>query len=460
MTGAKDTLRIHSAGLELLANVGIGVLGDGALSVFAGHGARIDGRRVFLPVGMVEQALADAPRTFTVRGRRPARDLEFGGASAVLASASGATFTVAGETLRPSTFADFETAVKLGYGSPVIHVHGNGPAALDLPMERRERTVLCTAHTLSDKLVQSYVSTPDELSAALTVANIVFGESWADQPRLIAVMNPTSPLQLSAEVCTSIETLAWLGQVVCATPCVMGGTTGPLSLAGILAQQHAESLAEITLAQLVRPGSPVLYGGTSAVSSMRDGGLLLGTAAHWLLMAETVRLGHELGLPVRAGGCLTDAHAVDYQAGAESAADMLVVLREGVDFVLHAAGMMSSFNGFSAEKFVLDEHFIELALQYYAGLSIDDLPEALDVIAEVGPAGSFLGRKHTRAHAPEFGREDLFGRDPAAARRARDAMNVSRAASRAVEARLAAYEPPDDLDAVVRRQLDEFCAEA
>ncbi len=256
MTGAEDTLRIHSAGLELLAKVGVDVLGDGALSVFAAHGASVDGRRVFLPVTMVEQALADAPRTFTVRGRRPARDLEFGGAAPVLASASGATFTVAGETVRPSTFADFEAAVKLGYGSPVVHVHGNGPSALDLPVERRERIVLCTAHALSDKLVQSYVSTPDELSDALTVAGIVFGESWANEPRVIAVMNPTSPLQLSAEVCTSIETLARLGQVVCATPCVMGGTTGPLSLAGILAQQHAESLAEITLAQLVQAGQP------------------------------------------------------------------------------------------------------------------------------------------------------------------------------------------------------------
>ncbi len=139
---------------------------------------------------------------------------------------------------------------------------------------------------------------------------------------------------------------------------------------------------------------------------------------------------------------------------------MLVVLREGVDFVLHAAGMLSSFNGFSAEKFVLDEHLIEMALQHHAGLSIDDLSEALDVIAAVGPAGTFLGCKHTRAHAAAFGREELFGRDPAAARRARDAMNVSRAATRAVAERLAAYEPPDDLDTVVLRQLDEFCAEA
>ena len=289
------------------------------------------------------------------------------------------------------------------------------------------------------------------------MVNVVFGESWADEPRLLGVLNTTSPLQLSAEVCYAIQRLAQLNQVLCLTPCVMAGTTGPLSLAGVLALQHAEVLAALTLAQLARPGSPVIYGGVSAVSSMRDGALHLGTPGHWLMMEATVRLGHELGLPVRAGGCLTDAHALDYQAGAESAVNLGMVLGEGVEIVLHAAGMMSSFGAFSAEKLVLDEHLIGLAMQLHRGLSLDDLDEALDVIASVGPGGTYLATRHTREHASEFERPGLFGRDAFAARLTRDAPDVGRVAAGLVEERLGAYRPPDDLDRVLRRQLDEYC---
>jgi hypothetical protein len=48
--------------------------------------------------------------------------------------------------------ARLRTSLKLGYGSPVVDVHGNGPAALAVPVECRGHATLYAASTLSDKL--------------------------------------------------------------------------------------------------------------------------------------------------------------------------------------------------------------------------------------------------------------------------------------------------------------------
>ena len=91
---------------------------------------------------------------------------------------------------------------------------------------------------------------------------------------------------------------------------------------------------------------------------MRSGALLMGAPQYWPLTEATVALGHRLGLPVRAGGALTDAHVPDAQAGAESALGLDAALRAGVDSVLHAAGILSSFNSFSLAKFVVDDELL------------------------------------------------------------------------------------------------------
>ena len=43
----------------------------------------------------------------------------------------------------------------------------------------------------------------------------------------------------------------------------------PITLAGALTQQNAEALFMISLAQLVRPGTPVVYGGFTSNVDMR-----------------------------------------------------------------------------------------------------------------------------------------------------------------------------------------------
>jgi len=201
--------------------------------------------------------------------------------------------------------ADVRSAVALTHQSANLGVYGLAIAALDVPEERRPQVVAHAVATGTDKPSRVDVTTPLELQVALDVAEILYGGEWHDRPRLWTVINTTSPLQLSVEAGRALLCLARLGQPVCLTACAMAGTTAPLTLAGLLAVQHAELLTGLVLTQLARPGCPFLYGGTSSVTSMHSGALLMGAPEYWPLVQATVALGHHL--PVLAVGGDLDA---------------------------------------------------------------------------------------------------------------------------------------------------------
>jgi trimethylamine---corrinoid protein Co-methyltransferase len=450
--------QIHEAALRLLNDVGCAVLDPGSRDLLAAHGARVDGERVRLDERLIEQARAAAPSGFTVAGRRPELDLRVAlDAPPVLASASGPPFVLAGDDYRPGRLADLRTAVALGQLSPNIQVQGYSVEPTDVPEELHARMSAHTAVTGSDKATRFTVTNLAEVKVATDINEILYGADWHHRPRIWSIINTTSPLQLSANAGRVLRHLAGLGQPICVAVCAMGGTTAPVTLAGLLTLQHAELLMGLVLTQFANPGNPFIYGGTSSLSSMQSGSLMMGAPEYWSLMEATVRLGHWLGVPVRAGGSLTDAHLPDAQAGIESALAISTVLRMHVQYVLHSAGILSSFNCYSPVKFVIDDEVLTALCVASQPIVIDEDTLALDVIAAAGPGGTVLGQRHTRRHARDATRSAIMNRAPYEVWRGLGGRDLAEAAAHRVVQLMEQYQPPGDLDLVVRRQLDEYC---
>jgi len=78
-------------------------------------------------------------------------------------------------------------------------------------------------------------------------------------------------------------------------------------------------------------------------------------------------------------------------------------------------------------------------------------------VAAAGPGGTVLGQAHTRRHARDGRRPSIMNRLPFETWRAQGAEDLTTIATRRVSELLAQYEPPDDLDPTVRRQLDAYC---
>ena len=89
---------------------------------------------------------------------------------------------------------------------------------------------------------------------------------------LISLVNGNSPLVWDATMLGAMKVYARHRQALLVSPFIMQGANTPVTTAGALAQLNAEAVAGMAFAQLVRAGTPVVYGNTLATVSMQVGG--------------------------------------------------------------------------------------------------------------------------------------------------------------------------------------------
>lgn len=453
---AEQLQTLHEAGMHVLQHTGVAFQEEETVRLLASRGFQVEGRRVFIPPGAVENALSTAPGSFALHAREPDCDLVVGAGDLVCATAAGALRIAEGDTARPLTGEDLRKWVRLCHMAPNLNMlgcllaQGGGSSRRDLL-----RSVYDSV-TLTDKVYQFPLSEPDHLQVSLAVLEILYGAAWSSHSRLLVILNCVSPLLFSEHACATVRLMAQMNQPLGVTPAALGGMTGPVTVAGLLVQQHAEVLAGLVLVQLIQPGCPYLYGGFSSSTSMTTGDFAVGSPEFWGVAAATVELAKHLGLPVRAGAGGTDSHLLDVQAGIETAMGLSLVIERGVDFILHGSGAISSLNAVSLEKLVIDDDLLGVLRRRPWDVVVDDDRMAVPVIDQVGPSGSFLTQKHTRTHYRETQRSPLFNRFAYDAWRARGGLSLNKAAALQVEAMLGAYTAPH-IDAIVGRQLRRYC---
>jgi trimethylamine---corrinoid protein Co-methyltransferase len=447
--------RIHEAGLRVLAGTGVIFESAGLVRRFRDAGFRCDGARVFMSDDQVAAALATAPRAFELVARDAGKSLVFGRGRTVVASASGPTFIAEGGELRLPGMADVTMCAKLCHQLENVDMVGYSLYFPEMYDPAQYRRSVYEYLSLTDKVVEYPAFTEMQRRVYRDTAEILYGASWHELPRFLYGFCSTSPLRFDGDVCRAVEEMARLGQPLWVVGAAIGGVTGPATAGGLLVVQHAEALAGVVLSQLLSPGIPIVYGGVSSAGSMRTGGMLAGDPTFWGVAAATVELGHWLGLPVRAGGAVTDAHLPDLQAGVESALGIALVLERGVDFLFQGMGLLSSYNALSWEKLVVDDELIGALRRRPWQIDLSPESLALDVIEKVGPGGMYLSQRHTRAQRRAGAPQSVFTRqshDSAAG----GGDNVLAAAAARVAELLESYQPPP-MDDVTRRQLDAYC---
>jgi trimethylamine--corrinoid protein Co-methyltransferase len=256
----------------------------------------------------------------------------------------------------------------------------------------------------------------------------------------------------------SLIALAHRGQPCIVTSVIMAGLTGPVNLAGALALQNAEILAGLTLAQLVRAGTPVIYGSASAPVDMKTGALAVGAPELSIIISAAAKMAKFYNLPSRCGGGLTDAHIPDAQAALESAFSLLTAVRNGANFILHACGILSSFMSMSHAKFVLDEEALAMIRRMMVPVEVSDDTLNLSSIKAVGIGGQFLTQPKTIERCwDEFFIPKIMKRKNYLKWYDGGSKRIDEIALEAVQRRLSEYQKPD-LDSAVVSELSEFVA--
>jgi trimethylamine--corrinoid protein Co-methyltransferase len=454
---------IHDSAMEILGRTGVAFNEDEAIEIFKANDFKVENKTVFFNEGQVRAALETAPAKFTVTARNPERSVVVGEEGFALVPGYGAPFiTAADGSQREATMADYDNFCKLVQTSK--HINMNGFMMVepsDVPPETAHLDMLFSSIALCDK---PFMGSPLSKAAArdcVEMAAIVWGghdKLQAVGPVTVSLINSLSPLQFSDEMAGSLIELARANQACVIASLIMAGSSGPVTLAGVLALQTAEILAGITLAQLVNPGAPVIYGSTSSAMDMKTGGLAIGAPELSMVVSATAQMARFYKLPSRSGGGLTDAHAADGQAGVESTLALGTAVRNGVNFVLHTAGILGSYIAMSYEKFLLDEELAGLLWKMIKPIEITAESIDVEMIKTVGIGGQYLTQPKTfKLCRTEFYLSEMMNRQNHTGWTAAGGKRIDQVATDMLAQRLAAYEKPE-LDPAVEEVLSAYVA--
>nr|WP_250645166.1 trimethylamine methyltransferase family protein [Candidatus Formimonas warabiya] len=154
----------------------------------------------------------------------------------------------------------------------------------------------------------------------------------------------------------------------------------------------------MTVAQMLREGTPVIYGMQSTAADMRTGGIADGSPERALCVAYGARLAKKYGIPCRGGGTENDAKSLSIQSGYESMMDILVACQEKTNLIIHSAGILDSHGAMSYEKFIVDLEILGMVKRFLQGVNTDEESLAVSIIKSVGPGGEYLSNEHTMRH--------------------------------------------------------------
>jgi len=397
-----ELYEIHLATLEILERIGVKVSEPKALRMLGEAGAHIDDKEKIarIPEYLVEEAIKKAPSGFTLFGRDSKYKLRFEDKRVYFSMQSTAVNVLDLETgkRRASTLKDSENFCRLADALENIH-HTSCQVvrARDVPDSVAHVYQSFAAFKNTTKTVDGETYGQAIAMDCIRLASVVAGgeEELKKRPLLLGYHNPMSPLQHSQKLIEGLMLYGKYKQPVLVAPEDQAGATAPVTLAGLLAQQNAEVLSGIVIAELVNPGTPVLYGTVSTIMDMKTGNLALGAIEAGLINVATAQLAHYYGLPSRGTGGNTESKIPDIQAGFEKAMTLMMAALAGINFINDAAGSLESTLTASYEQAVIDNEICGIVSRALRGIKITDETLAIDVIEKVGPGGQYLDKRHT-----------------------------------------------------------------
>jgi trimethylamine---corrinoid protein Co-methyltransferase len=388
---------VHQATLRILSEVGIQLSQPEALELLYGAGATVKDGRLCLPPELVEWAVGLCPPTVTLRGRG-GQSLTLGDGSLHWHNLGGARdiYDPVTDTVRPATVKDVSDAARLL--DALESVTSITPFFTPQDVPGKVMSLAMYRHTLPNTTKPAQgpgVQTAAEVRLAVRMAEVIVVENTTPGEMLSLGISPVSPLLYPDDVVEAMLEAARLGVTISPLPCPTAGATAPLSLAGALAQQNAEVLASVVIAQIIRPGLPMVYCGRLAMMEPRTGMSVWGGVELGLVSAATVQLAHRYHLPVNVYGLSTNSHSLDIQNGYERALNAAIPALAGADELSGIGEMQAGVAG-SFAQMVCDSEIAASVKRLRRGFAVDEDALAVDLIATV-MAGShnFLDQMHT-----------------------------------------------------------------
>ncbi len=462
IVSAEQIEAIHQASMQVLEEIGMNFLLPEAREILRQAGADVEseGPRVRFDRALIAEAVTRAPSLVHTRARNPENDLTFG-ANHINFGAVGGPPNCSGLDggRRPGTLEDLSNFIRLSQSLNICHLAASGAVEpLDIPPNVRHPEVALAAIRLSDKLRFGYGLGSVRARDHLEMGRIASGLSWeefAEQPSLYTVINANSPLQYDIPMLEGMIEMARRRQLLVITPFTLAGAMAPVTMPGAVVQQNAEALAGIAFAQIVMPGTPVVYGGFTSNVDMKSGAPAFGTPEYAQATLIGAQLARRYRVPFRASN-VNASNAPDGQSVYESEMSIWACVLGHTHFIMHGLGWLEGGLCASFEKFILDAEMLQMMAEFLRPPEIDAGSLALEAIRDVGPGGHFFSTPHTLEryehafYAPllsDWRNFETWSED--------GSVDATQRANRICKQILADFEPPP-LDPAIDEELQAF----
>ncbi|HNS50844.1 MAG TPA: trimethylamine methyltransferase family protein [Anaerolineae bacterium] len=396
----QDLVRIEETAFRLLDEVGISLQHAEATEMLAGRGCREIQGRVHIPREAVEWALANVKQHHLLPTVRGTGGLALGDGQIRFHNGGGPPFVYDLEDgrRRPALLRDVAHMTRLLDALPNVDVVIPLFGAQDVPPELME--LAGTAEMLRNTrkpVCSGGVDKAEQVPYVVEMAAACCGgtEAFRARPTMAISVSPVSPMTFTGSVAGAIVAVARSGAPFHSLPCPSLGATGPITMAGCLAQQHAEVLASFLIAASARPGVQVLYCSRISPIDLRTAVSSWGGPEVGLAGACAGQLAHRLELACNSYGLAGGVGLLDPQFAYQRLANALVPALAGVDLLSGVGNTESGLAG-GYEVAVIDDEIIGLLKRIARGCEVTEETLAYEVMREaITRDGVFLAEQHT-----------------------------------------------------------------
>jgi len=455
--------KILDEAMRLMAEVGMEIRGPTMKKRLQDHGLGTDpsGKRILFPRDVVEKAIADAPSSFTLFNRDGDAYTEIGGDNVHYVPGSSGLKILdhrTGET-RLANSTDFIEYARICDGlEHIAYLATAFSTNKDIESQVSDAWRLYMTLTTSRKPVVSGAFSEHGVPRMAEMLQM-FRASRADlvaKPMSIFTITATGNFRYGEDSCQNMLDCVESGIPIEVVPVTLMGLIAPVTLVGALVFHCVDVLTGITMAQIVRPGAPVLFGGAPATFHMKAASSPMAAIEAQHLNVAYVEIAKYLKLPTQAYMALSDGKFLDAQAGGESFSSALLAAIAGVNSV-SGPGMLDFVLTFSLPKLVFDNEICGQSLHFVRSIEVlDDLP-ATDLVADLMRNDHLITSEHTLRHWPNelYLTGQVFDRENRENWQKAGSKDLNQRANDEVERRLAAYQPIE-IDAAIDTAMREL----
>lgn len=393
--------RIHLESLRVLAEVGVRFHSKLVLRQLELAGARIDYQNSLARIdrSMVEQALKTAPKEFTLGARNKDYDFIMPSAYTAYTLDGTASFAIDFESgqKRYGTTKDIELGSRVFENIELGMINWPPVIASDAPKSSRVLYEFLTALKHSSKHIQHELHRPEEVPYLIEAMKCILGgsEEEVKERKICSVCYcPVAPLTHEGPMSEACLDLLAYQVPVLILPMPACGSTGPAGLFSNIYLANAEALSTLVLFQIIKPGSPQIYGAASGTMDFKTGNFLEGSPEMVIQTAAMGEMARYYNLPNTQAGCLTDARQPGPEAIMEKMITTLPLVLGGVD-VVNGIGEIETSQLLVLEQIIIDEEIARRCRRLACGIDFSEGKNLFDDLFKVGPGGHFLDREST-----------------------------------------------------------------